>query len=97
MFEYHFYAFFLNRFFFFFAETDVDIGIEIDDEATFVEDCVEMKTIAIVILIKVIVLIKVTILIENDCIKTSTNLKTIVKSFFSRRIDDLLISVTLFF
>ena len=30
----------------------------------------------------------ITEIIENDCKKTSTNLKTIVKDFLSRRIDD---------
>ena len=90
MLQYHFYAFFLDRFLFFFVET------EIDDETdavviTFVENCVEIKTIAIVMLINV------TILIENGCIKTSMNLNVFVKDFLSRRVDNLLINAALFF
>ena len=47
--------------------------------------------------IDVSIIVKIVEIIENDCKKTSTDLKAIVKNFLSRQIDDLLINVTLFF
>ena len=86
MLQYHFYAVFLDRSFSFFAKIDV-IVIDVV-KMMLVESCDAAK-------IDVTVITEIT---ENSCKKTSTNLKTIVKDFLSRRsTNDLLTNFVLFF